>query len=72
MGIIMKLRTVTLLAAITQLLVLICSIYNYVHMVFRLKWADNAEYFLLQPVYCIAQFMLTVFFFVLFARQKSQ
>ena len=68
----MKLRTVTLLAAITQLLALLCGIYNYIKLISRLDWEVNTEYFLIQPVFIIAQIMLAVFLFVLFARQKPQ
>ena len=67
----MKLKTVTLLAAITQLLTVFCGIFNYARMVQKLKWANNAEWFVMQPIYVVADIMLVVFLFVLFARQKS-
>jgi hypothetical protein len=67
----MKLKTITLLAAIMQLLTLCCSIFSVVKYVQKLKWADNADWFVTQPIYLLAHIMLVIFLFVLFARQKS-
>lgn len=66
----MNLRAVTLIAAITQLAALLCGVYSYVHYAQKLKWADNADFFIMQPVYIVANIMLVVFLFFLFARQK--
>jgi len=67
----MKLKTVTLIAAIMQLLTLCCSIFSYVRLAQKLKWADNTEWFVMQPIYIVAHITMIVFLFVLFARQKS-
>ena len=67
----MKLKTVTLLAAITQLLAAICGIFSYVRLAQKLKWAGNGEWFVTEPIYLVGQIMMVVFLFVLFARQKS-
>ena len=67
----MRLKTVTLLAAITQLLTVLCSIFSYVRFFQKIRWADNAEWFLMQPIYLLGHIMLTVFLFTLVAKQKS-
>jgi hypothetical protein len=67
----MKLKTITLIAAIMQLLTLCCGIFNYIRLVQKLTWADNAEWFVMQPLYLLASVSMVLFLFVLFARQKS-
>ena len=67
----MRLKTVTLLAAITQLLTVLCSIFSYVRFFQKIRWADNAEWFLMQPIYLLGHIMLAVFLFTLVAKQKS-
>jgi uncharacterized membrane protein YgdD (TMEM256/DUF423 family) len=67
----MSLKTVTLLAAVTQLLSVCCGIYTFIHMAQGLKWEYNAEWFVTQPIYLVAHIMLVVFLFTLFARQQS-
>ena len=66
----MKLKTITLIAAIAQLLALVCGIFNFAHLIQKLTWADNAQLLVMQPIYLAAQIALVVFLFVLFARQQ--
>ncbi len=68
---IMRLKSVTFLAAITQLLRVLMSTFNYARMFQRLTWADNADFFVGQAIYVVADIMLVVFLFTLFARQKE-
>jgi hypothetical protein len=67
----MKLKIITLIAAVMQLLALCCSIYSDVHLAQKLNWADNAQWFVTAPIYFAAQIMMVVFLFVLSAQQKS-
>jgi amino acid transporter len=67
----MKLKTITLLAAIMQLVTLCCGVFSFVRYMQKLKWADNPDWFVTQPLYLIAHVTMVVFLFVLFARQKA-
>ena len=67
----MKLKTVTLLAAITQILSVFCGMYNSAHLVKKLNWADNSDWFVTTPIHLLGGIMLTVFLFTLAARQKA-
>jgi hypothetical protein len=67
----MTLKVITLIAALTQLLTVFCSVFSTARYAAKLKWADNAEWFVMQPIYLLAHVVLVIFLFVLFARQKS-
>jgi hypothetical protein len=68
----MSLKVATLLAAITQLLTVFCGIFTYARMLqHHTDWKYNAEFLVTDPIYLIADIMLVVFLFTLFARQKS-
>lgn len=67
----MKLRTITKIAAITQLLALFCLLVNYARLVSGTTWENNAAFLLTQPVYILAQAMLVAFLFFLVARQHN-
>ena len=68
----MNLRSITLLAAITQLLALVFGIFSFVRFALKLRWTDNWEFYVGQPFYLLSHVMLTVFLFVLVARQKNR
>jgi hypothetical protein len=70
----MKLKTVTLFAAITQLLAVLCGLTNCIRSVVELvnghmQWKYNWIYLLSEPFYLLAGAALTVFLFTLFAKQ---
>lgn len=67
----MKLRSITKIAAITQLLSVLCGIYNFIRLVRQITWSANREVLLLQPVYLVANITLTIFLFTLVSRQKQ-
>lgn len=67
----MKLKTVTLFAAIMQLVTLCCGIFNYIHFLPKMQWAENWEWIVTQPIYLVSHVAMVIFLFVLFARQKS-
>lgn len=67
---IMQLRTITLCVAIMQVVTLFCGVISFFRYIQKVSWADNAEWFVMQPLYLISHFTMVVFFFVLFARQK--
>jgi hypothetical protein len=67
----MKFKTLTLLAAITQLLTMFCQIFGFAHSLQTVKWADNKEFLVTEPIYVVAQILFVVFMFMLYARQKS-
>lgn len=64
----MKLKTVTLFVATMQLLALCCSIFSYVRFLPKM----DAEWIVMQAIYLVSEIALVIFFFVLFARQKSE
>jgi TRAP-type C4-dicarboxylate transport system permease small subunit len=68
----MKLKTVTLITAIMQLVTLCCGIFSYVRFLPKMKWEDNAEWIAMQPIYLVSQVTMVLFLFVLFARQNSK
>jgi hypothetical protein len=70
----MNLKTVTLFAAITQLLAVLCGlavcIRNVIELVAgHMEWKYNWMYLLTEPFYLLAGAALTVFLFTLFAKQ---
>ena len=67
----MNLKTVTLIAAVTQAASVAGHLISTARLVQKLKWVDNAEWFLLQPVSLLGQIMLVVFLFTLVAKQKQ-
>ncbi len=70
----MKLKSVTLLAAITQLLAAIFSIIQWVHFAFRhgARWDFESIFDIAAwGVNDVAAVMLVVFLFALVARQKE-
>lgn len=69
----MRLKTVTLVAAVAQSLALVVQVYEFIQMILveRLRWSSNRSLIIEQPVWIFAQTMLVVFFFTLYARQKQ-
>ena len=67
----MNLKSITLLAAITQLVTLLYSMFWFVKEATKLRLTDNWEFFVGQPLYLLSNITLTVFLFVLFSRQKN-
>lgn len=69
----MRLKTVTLIAAIAQSLALVVLVYEFFQMIFveKLRWSTNHSLFIEQPIWIFAQTMLVIFFFTLYARQKQ-
>ena len=73
---IMRLKTLTLVAAISQLLALLCSIASCIRSLMELidgqmEWKHNWLYILTMPVYLFAGIMLTLFLFTLALKQKN-
>jgi hypothetical protein len=68
----MKLRTVTLVAGIAQLVTLLCGVLNYIWMLTNVSWEHNVLWHLTQPVYLLAHATLVVFLFSLVARQSKE
>jgi hypothetical protein len=68
-----RLKTVTLIAAIAQSLALAVQIFEFVQMIFveKLRWSSNYSLLIGQPIWIFAQLMLVIFFFTLYARQKQ-
>ena len=69
----MRLKTVTLIAAIAQSLALVVQVYEFLQMIFveRMRWPSNRSLFIEQPIWIFAQITLVIFFFALYARQKQ-
>ncbi len=72
----MKLKTITLIAAIAQLLALLCQSLQWVQMLVRLiggngSWHYEWPYVLSMPIYLFSGIMLVIFLFTLSARQKN-
>jgi hypothetical protein len=75
-NIIMKLKTITMLAAIGQLLALFCLIAQMIRSLVQLanggsKWEYEWMYILSMPVFLFSGIMLTVFLFTLAVKQKD-
>ena len=73
---IMRLKTLTLVAAISQLLALLCSVASCIRSLIELadgqmEWKHNWLYILTMPVYLFAGIMLTLFLFTLALKQKN-
>jgi hypothetical protein len=49
----------------------LCAVFADIRLLQRLSWAENPDWFSMQPIYMLAQIMLIVFLFFLFAGQKS-
>ena len=72
----MKLKTITLVAAIAQLLVLLCQIAQWTYSLVQLanghrKWEYEWMYILPMPIYLFAGIATTVFFFALALKQQT-
>ena len=69
----MRLKTITLIAAIAQSLALVVQLVGIFRMIFieKLEWRFNMYLLLQEPVWIFAQTMLVVFFFALYVRQKE-
>ncbi len=69
----MRLKTVTLLAAIAQSLAIVVQVYEFFQMIFveKMRWSSNYSLFIEQPIWIFAQVTLVIFFFTLYARQKE-
>jgi cytochrome c oxidase subunit IV len=67
----MRLKTLTFVTAIAQLLSALCGLVSYISMISHMRWSDNASYLLMQPIYLAAHATLVVFLFTLAARQKG-
>jgi len=72
----MKLKTITLLAAIGQLLAVLCSMASCLRSLLELaggqmEWKHNWLYLLTMPVYLFAGIMLTIFLFTLAVKQRN-
>ena len=69
----MRLKTVTLIAAIAQSLALVVQVYQFFQMILvdKLRWSSNHDLFIEQPIWILAQITLVIFFFTLYARQKQ-
>jgi hypothetical protein len=70
----MNLKSVTLVAAITQLLVVFCNLAACIRTLMEvvsghMEWKYNWLYLLSEPFYLLAGIALAVFLFTLFAKQ---
>lgn len=68
----MKLRTITLIAAVAQLVALLCSLLSYISLLTSVSWEHNVVWHTTQPVYLLAHATLVVFLFALVARQSKE
>ncbi len=50
----------------------LCGIYGFARHVQKLKWADNADWFVTAPIFLLGGIMLTIFIFTLAARQNKK
>ncbi len=68
-----RLKTVTLIAAIAQSLALVVQVISISRMIFveKVEWSRDSYLFVEEPVWFLAQLTLVIFFFTLFARQKQ-
>ena len=69
----MRLKTITLIAAIAQSLALCIQLTGIFRMLFveKLEWSSNRFLLIEEPVWIFAQLTLVVFLFTLYVRQKS-
>lgn len=69
----MRLKTVTLIAAIAQSLALAVQFVGFFRMIFveKLEWSMNRYLFIEEPIWILAQTTLVIFLFTLYARQKQ-
>ena len=70
----MNLRAITLVAAITQLLAVLCGLATGIHNLIQvvtghMEWKYSWMYLLTEPFYLLAGIALTVFLFTLFVKQ---
>jgi hypothetical protein len=61
----MKLRTITLIAGIAQLITLLCGFVTYF-------WPGAIHWRVTQPFYLLAHAAVVMFFFTLVARQNNE
>jgi hypothetical protein len=68
-----RLKTVTLIAAIAQSLALAAQLVGIFRMIFveKLEWSMNRYLFIEEPIWVLAQITLVIFLFTLYARQKQ-
>jgi hypothetical protein len=71
-----KLKTITLLAAIAQLLAVLCSLASCPRSLMELvggqmEWKHSWLYLSTMPVYLFAGIMFTIFLFTLAVKQKN-
>lgn len=67
----MNLRSVTLLAAIGQILGTLFLAATFVSNFAKLRWTDNPIYMLGEPFYIFSHAAVAAFLFTLFAKQKK-
>jgi len=67
----MKLKTITLITAIVQLIAGFCGLFETVPLFFTLSWSVNKAFFVFKPIYLAAHIMIAVFLFTLAFRQKN-
>ena len=69
----MRLKTVTLIAAIAQSLDLAVQLAGIFRMIFveKLEWSMNRFLLIEEPIWILAQITLVIFLFTLYARQKQ-
>ena len=68
----MKLKSVTIAAAIAQVAATLVMIASYVYELQSLKWSDNWRYLASAPVWIIAHATFALFLITLATRQKGQ
>jgi hypothetical protein len=68
-----RLKTVTLIAAIAQSLDLAVQLAGIFRMIFveKLEWSMNRFLLIEEPIWILAQITLVIFLFTLYARQKQ-
>jgi hypothetical protein len=68
-----RLKTVTLIAAIAQSLALAAQFVGFFRMIFveKLEWSMNRYLLIEEPIWILAQTTMVIFLFTLYARQKQ-
>ena len=67
----MNLRKATSYACGLQFLALLANVYNYLGLFSRLHWEDNKEFFIMQPIWLLANAAMVLFLFVLLSDLKK-
>ena len=70
-GFLMNLRTATLFAAIAQTIALAINIVNFAYENSTMRFSLNWRFVIVDVAYWLVDLALIVFFFTLYARQKS-